>query len=92
MLRKIDVEPARPQAAELGSTPWGCGLIFESVVVHGGYAANGQKKTPRSISYGAFRIDSGGDLLSHTKSHAVPSALRSLTSEFGMGSGVASSQ
>ena len=51
-----------------------------------------KKKRPAAISYGAFRIDSGGDLLSHTKSHAVPSALRSLTSEFGMGSGVASSQ
>ena len=34
----------------------------------------------------------GGVLLSHTASRAVPSAPRSLTSEFGMGSGVASSR
>ena len=33
----------------------------------------------------------GGVLLSHTASRAVPSAPKSLTSEFGMGSGVASS-
>ncbi len=33
----------------------------------------------------------GGVLLSHTASHAVPSALKSLTSVFGMGTGVASS-
>ena len=35
--------------------------------------------------------DSGGDLLSHAASHAVPSALKSLTSVFGMGTGVSSS-
>ena len=29
----------------------------------------------------------GGDLLSHTVSHAVPSTLEGLTTEFGMGSG-----
>jgi hypothetical protein len=33
----------------------------------------------------------GGVLLSHTASRAVPSALKSLTSVFGMGTGVASS-
>ena len=32
----------------------------------------------------------GGDLLSHTVSHAVPSALKSLTSVFEMGTGVTS--
>ena len=32
-------------------------------------------------------MDPGDDLLSHTKNHAVPSAQRSLTTEFGMGSG-----
>ena len=32
----------------------------------------------------------GGVLLSHTASHAVPSALKSLTSVFGMGTGVTS--
>ena len=34
----------------------------------------------------------GGVLLSHTATRAVPSAPKSLTSEFGMGSGVASSK
>ena len=46
----------------------------------------------RSKFASAFRRDPGGDLLSHTKNHAVPSALKSLTTEFGMGSGVTSSQ
>ena len=32
----------------------------------------------------------GNDLLSHTVTHAVPSTRKSLTTEFGMGSGVAS--
>ena len=35
-----------------------------------------------------FRFRSGGDLLSHAASRAVPSALRGLTSVFGMGTGV----
>ena len=33
----------------------------------------------------------GGVLLSHTVAHAVPSALKSLTAVFGMGTGVTSS-
>jgi hypothetical protein len=37
------------------------------------------------------KIKPSGFLLSHTASRAVPSAPRSLTSEFGMGSGVTSS-
>ena len=37
-------------------------------------------------------VNPGGVLLSHTASRAVPSAPKSLTSEFGMGSGVASSK
>ena len=38
----------------------------------------------------AGRLDKipGGDLLSHTATRAVPSALRGLTSVFGMGTGV----
>jgi hypothetical protein len=35
----------------------------------------------------AFQKKIGGDLLSHTVTHAVPSALKSLTSVFGMGTG-----
>ena len=38
-----------------------------------------------------YYIKFGDDLLSHTVTHAVPSALRSLTSVFGMGTGGASS-
>ena len=37
---------------------------------------------------GLFHIIPGGDLLSHTVTHAVPSAQRGLTSVFGMGTGV----
>ncbi len=41
---------------------------------------------------GLFYIKrNGGDLLSHTVARAVPSALKSLTSVFGMGTGGASS-
>jgi hypothetical protein len=49
----------------------------------------GIKKAPRS-SRRAFHFEFGDDLLSHAVSHAVPSALRSLTSVFGMGTGVSS--
>ena len=41
-----------------------------------------------SYQLGFKGLDPGNDLLSHTKSHAVPSAQRGLTTEFGMGSGV----
>ena len=34
-------------------------------------------------------VSDGGDLLSHTVAHAVPSARAGLTSVFGMGTGVA---
>ena len=37
---------------------------------------------------GAFDNKSGNDLLSHTLARVVPSALKGLTAEFGMGSGV----
>jgi hypothetical protein len=36
----------------------------------------------------SFRCEVGGDVLSHRASPAVPSALRGLTSVFGMGTGV----
>ena len=39
---------------------------------------------------GVLVSKAGSDLLSHSVATAVPSALESLTSEFGMGSGVAS--
>ena len=45
------------------------------------------KKPIRMLEW-AFKIKFGGDLLSHTVTHAVPSALEGLTSVFGMGTGV----
>ena len=47
-------------------------------------------KTPHleKTRWGVFEIIPGGDLLSHTAARAVPSALRGLTSVFGMGTGV----
>jgi hypothetical protein len=52
-----------------------------------------QKKSPnQNILIGAFLYkEIGGDLLSHIVAHAVPSALKSLTSVFGMGTGGSSS-
>ena len=45
-----------------------------------------------AVSRASFGKNPGGVLLSHTATRAVPSAPKSLTSEFGMGSGVASSK
>ena len=51
-----------------------------------------QIKNPGSIvTDSGFKKYFGGDLLSHTASRAVPSALKSLTAVFGMGTGVTSS-
>ena len=52
----------------------------------GGGAWFAQRKRPRSFLNVAF-INAGNDLLSHTLSRAVQSALRGLTSVFGMGTG-----
>src|SRR5690606_9742234 len=51
-------------------------------------------KSPRidESTLGLSKNNPGGVLLSHTATRAVPSAPKSLTSEFGMGSGVASSK
>ena len=50
------------------------------------------KKNPESETDSGFYLkEFGGVLLSHTAAHAVPSALKSLTSVFGMGTGVTSS-
>jgi hypothetical protein len=47
-------------------------------------------KSP-SLTRRALPFDLGGDLLSHAVSRAVPSALKGLTSVFGMGTGVSPS-
>src|SRR5262245_4968207 len=49
-------------------------------------------KTREGVLSGFVGKNPGGVLLSHTATRAVPSAPKSLTSEFGMGSGVASSK
>jgi hypothetical protein len=49
-----------------------------------------EEKAPRKDE-GLLKINFGGVLLSHTVSRAVPSALKSLTSVFEMGTGVSSS-
>ena len=49
-------------------------------------------KKPEAVSgFGSIEKIFGGVLLSHTAARAVPSALKSLTSVFGMGTGVSSS-
>ena len=45
-------------------------------------------KNPVLVQSGVLDKKAGNDLLSHTVTHAVPSALEGLTSVFGMGTGV----
>jgi hypothetical protein len=45
-------------------------------------------KKPASRRSGLSKLTPGSDLLSHTPTHAVPSAVAGLTSVFGMGTGV----
>ena len=47
-----------------------------------------QKKARDSFESRALTNNPGSDLLSHAPTHAVPSAVASLTSVFGMGTGV----
>src|SRR5436853_426771 len=52
-------------------------------------AGTDRRQSPTGSLTSGFRgITAGSDLLSHTVSHAVPSAVASLTSVFGMGTGV----
>ena len=52
--------------------------------------AEKQKPAQGFVNRAGFFVKnkSGGDLLSHAATHAVPSALRGLTTVFGMGTGV----
>ena len=51
--------------------------------------ADGVHETARPLAKDrAFTNTPGGDLLSHTVAHAVPSAVEGLTAVFGMGTGV----
>ena len=47
-----------------------------------------QKRPKQFVAASAFCFYPGGDLRSHTVARAVSSALRGLTSVFGMGTGV----
>jgi hypothetical protein len=51
-------------------------------------ATSPKEKGHPSVRWVAFRTTPGSDLLSHTVTHAVPSAVEGLTSVFGMGTGV----
>ena len=61
-----------------------------TVALEGVIRSPGHKDEAPDRKVGGFQEKSGGVLLSHMVSHAVPLALASLTSEFGMGSGVTS--
>ncbi len=64
--------------------------IYGGMDPHKFFEKNKKQKSP-FFRTGFFNKNVGGDLLSHQASPAVPSALKSLASEFGMGSGVPSS-
>ena len=51
------------------------------------YRASVQTKSPRGVNLSGPQNNAGSDLLSHTVSHTVPSAVSGLTSVFGMGTG-----
>src|SRR4029077_17150757 len=64
-----------------------CHLLADETLARVSPASRSTKrKRPRSFLSVAF-INAGNDLLSHTLSRAVQSALRGLTSVFGMGTG-----
>ena len=52
-----------------------------------GYRSNCKKGQPTSGLAFSFENNAGSNLISHTVARAVPSAQRSLTSVFGMGTG-----
>src|SRR5690606_17107174 len=57
-----------------------------------GHGRNGSARSDagtRKTESGGEKIEAGGDVLSHPVARAVPSALRGLTTVFGMGTGVA---
>ena len=54
-----------------------------------GVRENGKKKARLFAGFAIYNL--GNVLLSHTVTHAVPSALKDLTSVFGMGTGVSPS-
>ena len=61
--------------------------MFDSII--GIFGNLKEKKLTPWVSFSIFNL--GNVLLSHTVAHAVPSALKGLTSVFGMGTGVSPS-
>ena len=51
-------------------------------------AVQSERPDANEFTSGPSVINAGSDLLSHTVSHTVPSAVSGLTSVFGMGTGV----
>ena len=52
-------------------------------------SVDGKERAPKLEKASGLEDKPGNDLLSHARARAVPSALEGLTSEFGMGSGMA---
>ena len=69
-----------------GATERASSLALEPLV--GAKTTAAEKKETPPLSRRGLKINSGGVLLSHAVSRAVPSALEGLTSEFEMGSGM----
>ena len=66
--------------------------FFNLLIFPIAHPISSQKKSPIHFWMRDFyRKEFGGDLLSHPVAQAVPSALKSLTAVFGMGTGVTSS-
>ena len=82
------MEDLRSRPTNQGSTlkveraPWRSG-VGSLRLIHGT-----ERKTAPGEPGAVSKIIPGGDLLSHKVAPAVPSALRSLTAVFGMGTGV----
>ena len=67
----------------------GLWAVCTARVVWGAGRTAYRKPLTRRAESGVFVGEAGDGLLSHPLSRAVPSALQGLTTEFGMGSGVA---
>ena len=81
------LEPSRTKRQEQGSCGGRpTGFQLSDSAIYAGVTAN---KKGRSDEIGpAFEFNPGDDLRSHTVTRAVSSALRGLTTVFGMGTGV----
>ena len=75
----------RPETVPRGAAN-GSGV---DAIADAGPASSGVREKARCFSSNGLAMNNpGSDLLSHAVTHAVPSAVASLTSVFGMGTGV----